>query len=56
MPTDNSLDGTDRIDDTEIVPRDELEQTGDIEGVPVYGCPRCDYQWITEDCDCPECG
>ena len=47
---------TDRLGDTEIVPREELEQTGDIEGVPVYACPRCDYQWITEDCDCPECG
>lgn len=51
-----SEDGTERIGDSEIVPRDELEQTGDIEGVPVYHCPRCDYQRITEDCDCPECG
>jgi len=48
--------GTERIEDTEIVPREELEQTGNIEGVPVYACPRCDYQRITEDCDCPDCG
>jgi rubrerythrin len=55
MMNNDSSEDSYRIGDAEIVPRNQLEQTGDIEGVPVYACPRCDYQWITEDCDCPDC-
>lgn len=56
MPSDQSATGIDRIGDAEVVPRDDLEQTGETEFGPTFRCPRCGYDWITEDCDCPECG
>jgi len=43
------------LGDTEIVPREELERTGETWHGPTYRCPRCGYKWVTEDCDCPEC-
>ena len=55
MPSDESLNGTERISDTEIIPRDKLEQTGENEHGPSYRCPRCGFGWVTEHCDCPEC-
>jgi len=55
MPSDESLDGTERISDTEIIPRDKLEQTGENEHGPSYRCPRCGFGFVTEHCDCPEC-
>lgn len=48
--------GAGPIADTEIIPRDELEQTGETAHGPTYQCPRCEYESVTEDCDCPECG
>lgn len=44
------------ITTTTVVPRDELEKTGETEYGPAYRCPRCGYDHITEYCDCPECG
>lgn len=48
------------IHDTEIIPREHLEETGEIEDrgedTPVYSCPRCPFKHVSEHCDCPECG
>lgn len=44
------------VEDTEIIPREELEETADSEHGPTYRCPRCGYEFVTEYCDCPDCG
>jgi lipopolysaccharide biosynthesis regulator YciM len=48
-------DGNNRIGDTTIIPRSELEQTAKDEYGFRYRCPRCGYDYVTEYCDCPEC-
>jgi len=44
------------IDLDEVVPRTDLTQTGETDYGPVYECPRCGYQHVSEYCDCPFCG
>ena len=46
---------TERIGDAEIIPRDELEKTGENEYGPTYRCPRCGYEFVTEHLDCSQC-
>ena len=48
-------DGVPQIKTTEVVPRSELEKTGETEHGPVYECPRCGYSDVSEYCDCPKC-
>lgn len=49
------MSDTERIGDTEIIPRAELEKTADTEYGPTYRCPRCGWEWVHEHVDCPEC-
>jgi lipopolysaccharide biosynthesis regulator YciM len=50
-----SQGGDERIRDTEIISRNQLEKTGENEHGPTYRCPRCGFKFVTEYCDCPEC-
>lgn len=45
-----------QITDRTILPRAELEQTGETGHGPTYRCPRCGFGSVSEYCDCPECG
>lgn len=56
MGGDTSSGVIEQIGDAEVVPRTQLQQTGETDHGLTYQCPRCGYEWITEFCDCPECG
>jgi len=44
------------IGKTEVFQPDELTQNGQNEYGPIYECPRCPYDFVSEYCDCPLCG
>ena len=52
-----TIDLTDQNDigDAEVIPREELEKTAEDEDGPHYRCPRCEYPYVNEYCDCPAC-